>query len=66
VDGTDTLSRGDPSPTEFERADLIEIKDRSLTILNPAELRCVADRSRIRIDFAGHRAGLAKANDSLA
>ena len=47
---------------EFQRADLIEIKDRSLTILNPAELRRVADRCCINVHPSGHRAGLAKAN----
>jgi CRP-like cAMP-binding protein len=47
---------------EFQKANLIEIKDRSLTILKPAELRRVADRSGSSVDFTGHRAGLAKAN----
>jgi hypothetical protein len=37
---------------EFQRANLIEIKDRSLTIRNPAELRRVADRSSVNVHFS--------------
>jgi len=47
---------------EFQRANLIEIKDRSLTIHNPAELRRVADRSSVNVHFPDRRAGLAKAH----
>jgi CRP/FNR family transcriptional regulator, anaerobic regulatory protein len=47
---------------EFQRAGLIEIKDRSLTIRNPAELRRVADRSSVNVHFPDRRAGLAKAS----
>lgn len=44
---------------ELQRADLIEIKDRWLTILNPAELRRVADRCVIKVHFSGPRTSLA-------
>jgi CRP/FNR family transcriptional regulator len=44
---------------EFHRANLIEIKDRSLTILNPVELRRIADRCRINGHLSAHRTGSA-------
>jgi len=47
---------------EFQRADLIEIKDRSLTILDPTELHHVANRSGINVHFSDQRSGMAKTN----
>jgi CRP/FNR family transcriptional regulator len=46
---------------EFQRAKLIDIEERLLTILNRAELRRVADRSGVNVRFPSHPVGLARA-----
>lgn len=47
---------------EFQRANVIEIKERWLTILDPVELGRVADRCSISGYFPNQPAGLTKAN----